>query len=232
MAVGGDELRWDFVLGQGFEAFDAGDDGLGEELAVGGGGDLAGFDGAGDEAALDEDGGDLGEADDGLAGVLSAAINLGDVAEEGVVDALREGEALDVGDVAGLLAEVVKGEGVIGGGGFAAGGDGVDLEAAGVGVGIIEMDGDEDAVGGGVGEGGALLEGDEGVIGAGHEDLEAIGFEELAGAEADVEGEVFFVAKDADGAFVMAAVAWIEDDGIDGIEAGDELRAEAGLDDL
>ena len=92
--------------------------------------------------------------------------------------------------------------------------------------------GDEDAVRDDVCDRGALLEGDEGVIGAGHDDLEALGFEEFAGAEADIEGEILFIAEDADGAFVMAAVAGIEDDSIDGVEAGDEFRAEAGLDDL
>ena len=92
----------DFVLGQGFEALDAGHDGFGELLAVSGSGDLPGLGVAGDEAALDEDGGHLGETDDGEAGVFYAAIDLGDIAEQGVVDALGEGEALDVGDVAGL----------------------------------------------------------------------------------------------------------------------------------
>jgi len=93
VAIGGYELWRDFVFGQGFETFDAGYDGSGELLAVDRGGDLARLDGAGDEAALDEDGGHLGEADDGEAGVFYAAIDLGDVAQERVVDALGKGEA-------------------------------------------------------------------------------------------------------------------------------------------
>ena len=133
----------------------------------------------------------------------------------------------------GSWLEIVKGEGVIGGGRLAPRGDRENLEAAGIGVaGIVEMHGDEDAVGGDIGDGGALLKRDEGVIGAGHDDLDAFGLEELAGAETDVEGEVLFVAEDADSAFVMAAMAGVEDDGIHGVQAGDEFGAKAGLDDL
>ena len=76
------------MLGQCLEPFDAGDDGLRRVAGGRRGGDLAGLGGAGDEAALDEDGGDLGEADDGEAGMFHAAIHLGDIAEQGVVDAL------------------------------------------------------------------------------------------------------------------------------------------------
>lgn len=91
VAVVGEEFRRDFVLGEGFEAGDAGYDGFGHLLAVGRGGDLAGLGVAGDEATLDKDGGDLGETDHCETGVFYPAIHLGDVAEERVVDALGEG---------------------------------------------------------------------------------------------------------------------------------------------
>ena len=95
------------------------------------------------------------------------------------------------------------------------------------------MDGDEDAIGGGICDCGTLLKGDEGVVRSGSSRrLQAfLPRGVFSGTEAHIEGEIFFVAEDADGAFVMAAMAGIQDDGIvTGIEAGDEFRAEAGLD--
>ena len=69
---------------------------------------------AGDEAALDEYGRDLGEADDGKPGVFYAAINLGDVAEQGVVDAFGQGEARDVSTtLPGSGLEIVEREKVL-----------------------------------------------------------------------------------------------------------------------
>ena len=218
VAIGGQEFRGDFMFGQGFEARDAVDDGVGKLLAVGGGRNKTGLNVAGDEAALDENGGNLSQADDGEAGVFYAAIDLGDIAEERVVDAFGKSEALDIGHIAGLFAEIMKREGIVGGGGFASRSDGVDLEAGGVGIGegVVEMDRDENAVRSAVCGDRALLERDESVIGAGHEDLDAFCLEELAGAETDIEGKIFFVAEDADGAFVVTAMAGIEDDRVDG----------------
>lgn len=128
----------------------------------------------------------------------------------------------------------MEGKGVVLGSWLSLRRDGVDLETAGAGIGdgIVKVDGDEDAVRDGVGHSGTLLKGDEGVIGARHDDVEALGLEELAGPEADIEREVFFIAEYADGAAVVAAMAGVEHHCVYGAQAVDELRAEAGLDDL
>ena len=94
------------------------------------------------------------------------------------------------------------------------------------------MDADENRIGDAVGDGRAFFERDENVRRARQHHGVARLFQRRAGAQRDIEREVFFKTKARTRAAVVPAVAGIEHDGRDRLQAGDQLRAQARLDDL
>lgn len=99
--------------------------------------------------------------------------------------------------------------------------------------GVVVVDADEDGAFVAVGGADALGEGDEVVAAAGHDRAEAHGFEVGFEADGGVEGEVFFVDATPLAAFVVAAVAGVDDDGAEtGLGGGAENEESAESEEL
>ena len=221
-----------FRLGQALVIINPNRDGLGELLAPEGLRDEAALIALGQEAAFDEDGGNLGKAEDGEAGAFHPAIELRHVAEHGVIDGGGEDEAGGIDRAAGLHVGEARLERVVLGGGSAARREGVNFEAGSLAVTIggVEVDADEDGILGRVGDARALWQRHEIVAAAGHDHAQAFRFEHAFQASRDVDGVFLFVAVAAACAFLGAAVAGIDHDGLERLEVADEMRAKLGLD--
>ena len=97
-----DHHRARLVIDQRLVIDDPGGDRLRELLAPRALRDQTAFAALGQEAALNEDGGDFRQAQDGEAGALDSAIELGEMADHRMEDAHREREARRVDRAAGL----------------------------------------------------------------------------------------------------------------------------------
>ena len=189
--------------------------------------------GGGAEAALDDGLGDAGG--EGLAELRSAAT--------GGLRAIADEPALDEHGGEVVFPEDAKPRGhdaAIGGDGAEAVGDRLGDGGGQRGMivnggamdgpfwAIVKVDADEEDIRVGVGNVSPGIEGDEDIGGAGHDGVEAGGFELGPEAKGDVEGEIFLLEMVAGDAAVHAAVAGIDDNGVEGAGGIDDARCAAG----